>query len=305
MFLGGRSVHVDNGFQFIRVCRRPRRVAWAGAVSHTRLMTLGSTLRRMTLACVLGFSALVPAGAAELLPPASNVVQRVLLRSQEIAKAPPTNRYAYDKKSVVVERDEKDKLLKKTERLFRVSLVSGLPFTRLVKVEGRDLTAKELAKENERENAFRQRVSGTDLKKKARGKEALATRELADQFVFTVVERAIIEGRPTLKVEFKPAAGVPEKSMVDKVMRRVSGALWVDEAEAELARLEAKVKGPVPLGWFGAIGSLNRFEAKVERKRLADGTWVNSRSRFFIDARKLISTTRYEATEESSGFQRE
>jgi hypothetical protein len=268
-------------------------------------MTLGSTFRSLVMAGLSGFAVALPARAVETLPPASNVVQRVLLRSQEIAKAPPTNRYAYDKKSVVVERDEKDEVLKKTERLFRVSLVSGLPFARLVQVEGRDLTAKELEKENQRETAFRQRVSGTDLKKKARGKEALATRELADQFEFTVVERAVIEGRPTLKVEFKPAAGMAEKSMMDKVMRRVSGVLWVDEAEAELTRLEAKVKGPVPLGWFGAIGSLNRFEANVERRRLADGTWVNSRSRFFIDARKLISTSRYEATEESSDFRRE
>jgi hypothetical protein len=78
----------------------------------------------------------------------------------------------------------------------------------------------------------------------------------------------------------------------------------VDEQEAEVTKLDASVRGPVPLGWFGAVGSLNKFQATIERSRMPDGVWVNRKSSFWIVARKLLSAIRTRTVEESSGFRR-
>jgi outer membrane protein assembly factor BamB len=171
----------------------------------------------------------------------------------------------------------------------------------LVKVQGRDLTPAELERQNEREMAFRQRVTRVDFKRKARRREALATPELIDRFNFKVTGRESVEGRPTLVLTFHPK-GNPEKTIEDKVLNHLTGVLWVDEQEAELAKLDAVVRGPVSVGWFGAVGSLHRLAAKLERSRMPDGVWVNRSSSFSVAARKLFSAIRTQTSEHSSGF---
>ena len=254
---------------------------------------------------LLGLAAVLPGRAAENLPAASNLLQRVVERAQFVARAGQTNHYAYEKHSLTEELGDKDEVIKSAEKHYQVKLIGGVPFTRLVKVQGRELTAKELEKQNEREAAFRQRVTRVDLQKKARRKEGLATFELVDRFDFQVIKREIIEGRPTLVVTFTARPGAPEKSMEDKVFQQVFGTVWVDEEEAEMAKLDARVRGPVTLGLFGAVGSLNKFQATIERSRMPDGVWVNRKSTFWIVVRKFLSTTRSKTTEEASGFRKE
>lgn len=243
--------------------------------------------------------------AAEPLPAASNLLQRVVERAQLVARAGQTNHYAYEKHTVTAELDEQERITKSTEKYHQVKLIGGLPFTRLVKVQGRELTAKELEKQNERETAFRQRITRVDLQKKAKRKEGLAMFELVDRFDFQVTKRDIIEDRPTLVVTFTARPGAPEKSMEDKVFQQVSGTVWVDEEEAEITKLEARVRGPVSLGLFGAVGSLNKFQATIERSRMPDGVWVNRKSTFWIVVRKFLSTVRSKTTEQVSGFRKE
>lgn len=257
------------------------------------------------VAALLLLTAPRPTQAAENLPAASNLVQRVVARAQLVARAAQTNHYLYEKRTVTAELDDKKRVIKSTEKLYAVVLIGGLPFSRLVKVQGHDLSAQELAKQNEREVAFRQRVTRVDLHRKTKRKEGLATRELVDRFEFKVKKREVIEGRPTLVVTFTPRPGAPEKSMEDKVFKHVFGTVWVDEEEAELTKVDASVRGPVPLGWFGAVGSLHEFQATVERSRMPNGVWMNRQSKFWVVARKLLSTIRTKTTEESSGFRQE
>jgi hypothetical protein len=256
------------------------------------------------LSVVLVFASLSLARAAGNLPAASNLLQRVVERAQLIARAGETNHYAYEKRAVMEELDEKDRVIKSTEKHYRVELIGGLPFPRLVKVQGRELSAKELEKENQRETAFRQRVTRVDMNKKAKRKEGLATPELVERFDFRVTKREVIEGRPTLVMTFAPRTTAPDKTMEDKVFQKVFGTVWVDEQEAEVTKLDASVRGPIPLGWFGAVGSLNKFQATIERSRMPDGVWVNRKSSFWIVARKLLSAIRTRTVEESSGFRR-
>lgn len=242
---------------------------------------------------------------SEPLPSASNLVQRVVARAQLVARATQTNQYTYEKRTVTAELDDQKRVTKSTEKLYAVKLIAGLPFSRLVKVQGHELSAKELAEQNAREVAFQQKFTRVDLQKKAKRKEGLATQELVDRFDFQVKKREVIEGRPTLVVSFTARTGRPEKSMEDKVFKHVFGTVWVDEQEAELTKVDANVRGPVPLGWFGAVGALHEFQATIERSRMPNGVWINRKSTFWIVARKLLSSIRTRSTEESIGFRGE
>jgi len=260
-------------------------------------------MRIFAMFCLFG--AAVCARAANELPPASNLLARVIARAEHVAREKQTNHYIYEKRTVTAELNDKDAVTKSTEKLYKVMLVGGLPFPRLTKVQGRELSAKELEKENQREVAFRQRVTRVDLNKKAKRQAGVVTADLVSRFDFQVKKREIVEGRDTLVVTFAARKGAPDKTMEDKIYQHVAGTVWIDEVEAEIAKLDASVNGPIPLGWFGAIGSLQKFQATMERLRLPDGVWVNRKSMFWVAARRLFTTIRSKTTEESSGFHRE
>jgi hypothetical protein len=58
------------------------------------------------------------------------------------------------------------------------------------------------------------------------------------------------------------------------------------------------------MGWFGLLGSLTRCDVSLERQRMPDSVWVNTRLALFIQCRKLTTTMRFRTTEESSGFEK-
>ena len=69
----------------------------------------------------------------------------------------------------------------------------------------------------------------------------------------------------------------------------MAGRVWVDEADAETARLEVGLVQPVFLGWFGLLGSLTQCDLSLERQRMPDGVWVNTKQALLIQCRKLTA----------------
>lgn len=256
-------------------------------------------------AASLLFCMAVPAmRGAEPLPAASNVLHRLVQRANQLAASDDSQHYTYEKRSLTQELNGEGEPAKTTEKLYHVVLIGGVPFQRLVKIHGRELTPSEIEKENQRETAFRQKLSGVDLKKKSAHKEGLVTPELISRFEFRVVKRESLHGRSALLLLFKAKPGNPEKSLQDKLLNRFSGKLWVDEHEYEVVKLDSNMLGPVNIGWLGAAGALQQCDLALERQRLPDGVWVNTSSRFIILGRKLFTPMRFKTTEESSNFRR-
>lgn len=245
---------------------------------------------------------LCPAG--ESLPTASEVTGRMVERARKIAGQ--TERYTYEKKMIIEVIDSRGRVDKSTVKVHQVKLIAGLPFSRLIRIQGRELSEEELRKEDKREEEFRKKTTSVDMKKMAERKESWLTPELIDKFEFTVRERTILNGRPTLRLEFSPAAGIAEaKSLQDKILGRLAGSLWVDEEEAETARFSVRLQKPISLGWFGMLGSLHQFDMDVERVRMPDGVWINGKQSTHLAGRKLFSPMRVRTMEESSGFMKE
>jgi len=84
----------------------------------------------------------------------------------------------------------------------------------------------------------------------------------------------------------------------------MAGKVWIDEADADTARLEVSLVAPLSLGWFGLLGSLNRCELSLERQRMPDGVWINTKQILLIQFRKLATTLRFRTKEECSSFQK-
>jgi hypothetical protein len=224
-------------------------------------------------------------------------------RSTATAQAEDGVHYTYQKLSRSERLDAAGKALTSEEKLYTVTLIAGLPFNRLIRIQGRDLTPEELAREDAKEEKFRQRLVSADTRTLARRKEGLVTPELLGRYDFVVEERLMLSNRSTLVLSFKPKPGeLPARKTVDKLLNRMTGKIWVDEADADTARLEAHLVGPVWLGWFGWLGSLTQCDLVLERRRMSDGVWINRWQSFLIQYRKLTTVLRLRTTEESSGF---
>jgi hypothetical protein len=127
------------------------------------------------------------------IPPTRVVLDRVVERAAEMAWNGHT--YTYQKKSVLEQLDTRGNVTEVVERLYRVDLIQGIPFPRLVKIQGRDLTEAEIRAENDRERAFRNRVTGTDPNGMVERNEPLVSHELLDRYHFTFEGEETLEDR--------------------------------------------------------------------------------------------------------------
>ena len=240
--------------------------------------------------------------AAEPLPSGEQLIQRMMDRSAALAAATNAPAWAYDKRTVMEKLDGDAKVEEHTDKLYRVRIIRGVPFSQLVKVEGRDLTEAELKKEDQREAAFQKRLSGRDPKKAVAQREALVTKELVERYQYQALRREAIHGRQTVVVRFEAKPGNGDDSIQDRVLNRLAGTIWVDEATADVARLEVHLTKGFSMGIFGVIGSIKDCRMDLASKPMTDGTWLPERTKVSMSARMLLSNVRFQVEETSSNF---
>jgi hypothetical protein len=240
------------------------------------------------------------------LPAASQVMQRVVERAHDDeARAHGANEYAFEKHSITEELDASGKAAKTRDETYEVIPIQGIPFSRLVKMGNRDLTPEETEAQNRKELEFREKVALTDSKPAGRRKRNWLDTRVVDHFDFTMEGRETLHGRPALILSFHPkASNPPARTVEDKVLNRLEGTLWVDEQESEIAKLSIGLTEDLSFGLFGAVGSLKRFDLKLDRERLADGVWVTRRQDLVLGGRKIFSSMAHRTLEESTNFRK-
>jgi len=255
--------------------------------------------------CLVAIPLAYSASVSQPLPSATNVLNRVIERASRVARDGKGEKHSYGKRSLVEELNSQGEVVQSTEKIYKVLLVSGWPFSRLVQIQGQQLSEAQMRKEDQREHDFRNKVAGRDLEKMGEKKEAWIKPELIARFNFNVVSNAVFANRETLVLEFKPKPGNPEKTVQDRIYNRIAGVFWIDEEDAEIARLEAHVTEEFSLGWLGMLGSLKTCDLTLERQKMPEGIWMNTKQVLLLVGRKVFSTMRYRTTEESSGFHHE
>ncbi len=240
--------------------------------------------------------------AAEPLPSGDQMIQRVMDHSAALAAATNAPAWAYDKRTVMEKLDGDAKVEERTEKLYRVQIIRGVPFSRLIKQEGRELTEAEIQKENQREAAFQKRLSGRDPKKAVAQREALVTKDLVERYQYQSLRRELIHGRQTVVVSFAAKPGKSDDSIQDRVLNRLSGTVWVDEATADVARLEVRLTKGFSMGLFGVLGSIKDCRMDLASRPMTDGTWLPEKTKVSMSARMLLSNVRFQMEETSSNY---
>ncbi len=239
------------------------------------------------------------------LSDAAAVMQKVVERAQTQAKDNYTPKYRYEKHTRIEELDASGKATSTKEEIYEVFPIEGVPYSRLVRIGNRELTAKESKEQDRKEQEFRKSLANEAQGQSEKTNQSGLDPALVARFTFQIQGRETNDSRSALVLSFEPKSKRgAEKEIADRVLNRLAGTIWVDEADWEISRLKVHLTDELSLGWFGMVGSLKELSFELEEKRMPDGVWVPKKQTLSLRGRKVLSPMRYRTMDDCSNFRR-
>lgn len=244
-------------------------------------------------------AACAPAPCSSETLTATEIIRRAVERSNHTENREPG--LAYTKATVTEEYDTAGHIKEHKERKYQVLLRGGVPSARLVEVNGQPPTESELKRQADNESKFRQ-LLGPSNSSKGVSRDSFLTPELAAHFDFTLTRMERISGRANYVMHFAPSQSAPKTGfLADKFLSHVTGTVWIDATEYEVARAEVKLNSQVDL-LGGILGSLKKLSYSLSRTRLPDGVWLSTISTGDFEGRKLLESLRIKTKTVASNF---
>ncbi len=238
------------------------------------------------------------AGAPALT--AGQIIQRATDRAQR-ARDPEKAAYTYTKVTVTDQLDSNGRLKEHKQKVWRVTLQNGTMSARLLEVNGQPPHQADFKKQNDNDISLRQMLGGSASA--AGNRDNFLTPELVARFDFELAGETTVGGRRAYELNFHPKVPEPPvHRLVDRLLNRISGKLWIDAEEYEISRADLRLGSEVDfLG--GVAGCLRKLVYSMTRVRMMDGVWINSSASGDFEGRKLLESLRIRTRSEVSHFQ--
>ncbi len=205
---------------------------------------------------------------------------------------------------------DKNGVVVKTTSIEReIFFVNGRRIARLVKRDGKDLTPAE----DKAEQARVQKVVETVLKGgRAAGRGSgppagARTGEISDILAVVKISnprRVEFNGRPSLAYDFTGDPSARSHDLEQSAAKKMSGTLWFDEAEHQVARLEVRFDDNFHIGG-GIFASVQKGSTmEFEQAPVGDGLWMQTSSAEHLDARVVLTKLREDVHVKDFEFKR-
>ena len=174
--------------------------------------------------------------------------------------------------------------VKRSETMeYDVFWVNGVRVHRLTKKNGKELSAdeqkkendkidKEVAKAKERRAKADEKGAETD----PRGHEVVTVSRLLELGSFTNARRVQLNGRDTIAVDFAGDPKAKTKNRFEEVIRDLAGTAWVDEKDKVLVKVQGHFVNSFKVG-AGMVANIQKgtnFEG--EWRKINDEVWLPS-----------------------------
>ena len=186
--------------------------------------------------------------------------------------------YTYQETVQIQQFDKKGKVVKTESETFDTAIYYGRPYQRVVARDGKPLSPKEEAKEQakmDRELAKRKRRAEDDQRtdREERKAERRAFRDIPDAFNFKMLGEETRFARKMWIIEASPRPDYKPVNDRAKLLAKMQGKMWVDQADYQLARVEAETIDTFSVGAFLVrIGKGSRIV--LEQSRVNDDVWL-------------------------------
>jgi hypothetical protein len=181
--------------------------------------------------------------------------------------------YTYTEKQTHMELGQDDKPVSTGTDVYEITRgTDGAIYRRLVSKNGGDVKAATPKKENRGAGEEDERVID----------------DLFDGYEIRITGRESLNGRSAIRIRFEPRPGYKPKTRQGRIMSHVAGDAWVDEADHQLAEINAEVIDTISLG-FGLLARLQKgARIHAERRKVNDEVWLPARAEVSLMARILL-----------------
>lgn len=249
-------------------------------------------------ALVAGLATLggVDGGAQDVTKPLPDVpaLMRAVEARQRAAEAARKD-YIYRSVVTQVEVDGHGGVKKTEVKEYDDFWVGGVPVERLMKKDGRELTADEAKKESERidkevAKAKEKRAKGDSQGKETdpRGNEEVTVSRLLELGSFTNARRVAMNGRETVAIDYTGDPRAKTKNRFEGVIRDMAGTVWIDEQDKAIARIEGRFVSAFKVGG-GLMASIREgTNFDVQMTKVNGEVWLPARIEGNGEARVLL-----------------
>jgi hypothetical protein len=193
------------------------------------------------------------------------------------------SRFAYDVTEVRERLDKQGRAQRKEIHAFEVFYVQGRPVRRLVGRNNRELSEGDREREERR---VRELAEAIREGRAVTEQPGVRLSRILERYDFSSRGAEVIEGRCSLVFDFAARPGDFELER-DKLLRNLSGSLWVDEAEHAVARLEVRNTSGLRFA-FGLGASISTLSFHMAFTYMEEGVWLPLRLEAYAEGRRLL-----------------
>ncbi len=194
-----------------------------------------------------------------------------------------------------IERDADTKGGSTTSRTYKVLMIDGSPYSRLIAVNDKPLPPAEQAQESQElqrviakraSESAKQRAKRLAQYQENRNRMFVLMRAMTEAFDFKMAGQERLEDHDVDVLEATPRAGYKPNSRETKVLTGMRGKLWIDRDDYQWVKVEAEVVKPVWFGWFVAKVTPGTTFV-LEQARVMKGLWLPRHFRIEVKAKIL------------------
>jgi hypothetical protein len=226
--------------------------------------------------------------------------------------------YTYVERATQTKVDGRGRTTDTSVKVFEV--YPGLPgesrYRRLIEENGRPVPPDRLAGEDrDRQKTAESYVrtvssaSGRDQETRRRDKDRRELEAAIDDlfriYDIRLVGREPIDGREAIVATAMPRAGVKPMTDDGKMMQHFRARAWINEADAEIARVEVEALDDLSFGW-GLFARVHKgARAMYERRKINEEIWLPARVTWTGSARLfLVKQERVSGVSEFSNYRK-
>ena len=233
----------------------------------------------------------------EPLPDIPSLLREVKVNEEEIENL--LEKYTFTEKETQRESDQTGQLREKDSRVSELTFYKGYRIRRVIEKNGKPLSPSELEDENKRVEKRVRDIEKREAEKEKKAQEPDNTpdRERGKRISIADVlrgsklvnpRRESFRGRAVIVFDFEPIPGYKPQTRDEKFFGKTVGAVWVDAADKQVARLEARLVDSYKVAG-GLFASLKEGATFVlEKDRINEEIWLPTRANINLSVKVLM-----------------
>lgn len=220
------------------------------------------------------------------LPNASQLLQRALANEQKLAAE--RERYDCQLTDRIIETDSKGNPKKDTTTVSDLFYVNGIPIERILQKDGKDLSADEKHKQDERVMKETLKYSNQANAQKEEDKQNQELEDFMEAMMLANGRRELVNGRSVLFYDIVPNPRFAAKNLNQRLAQVMQGKVSIDEQTGELVDINVRSVADLKIGG-GLLADVHKgLWLHIHNEPRADGVWLTGFAEGSGDAREAL-----------------